>query len=211
MEVAGPGAGAGERQAGFVSAVAGGAGLAAPDGVLALANISDPDRAGLAVAGLANPAPVSSRVMAAAASVAAFSDSGSGWISPGWPVAVVPKAMAGSGAEAPYGLAGPSGRPLPSGRDSAGGGTAARGMVTSERWPPGTFESDGRSGASGGADEPAAGKSSAKDDPSAAGELSSDEAAAAGAVRAEKSAEERAAAEAEGDAAPAAVEGDEGE
>ena len=73
-EVAGLGAGAGERQAGFVSAVAGGAGLAAPDGALAPANTSDPDRAELAVPGLANPAPVSSRVMAAAASEAALSD-----------------------------------------------------------------------------------------------------------------------------------------
>jgi hypothetical protein len=122
----------GERQAGFVSAVEGverfaASGLAgfAAGGVVTFDEVSDTEGAVLA-----NPAPRSSRAMAAAASMAVFSGSGS--VSGVLPVAVLPYVTTGSGADAPSGLAGTSGRPLLCVLGSLGV-TTALGTVTSER------------------------------------------------------------------------------
>jgi hypothetical protein len=82
---------AGERQDGFVSAVDGVAGFAAPDGVLAFATASGSDDAELANPGLADPELADSEP----------ADT------------VLPDVTTGSGAEAPSGLAGASGWPLP--------------------------------------------------------------------------------------------------
>ena len=104
-------------------------------GVLPLDTVSDADGAELA-----KPAPVNSRVMAAAASVAVFSRPGS--VSGAFSAAVLPGVTIGSDADAPSGLAGASGGAVPDARGSLGV-TTAFGTVTSERLLSCTLAKDG--------------------------------------------------------------------
>jgi len=147
-----PAAEAGEGQAGFVSAVDGVRGLAGI--ALAFDAVSWLARAELAKPGLAKPAPVSSRARAAAASADVLS--GSVAPPPGLPDAsdvAVPGVTTASGAPAPRGFAGTSGLPLAG--PSACGGTAAFGIVTSDRLLSGAFVKDARVGVPDPDDEPA--------------------------------------------------------
>ena len=132
-EVRSPAAGVG-RGHGLVSAVDGVEGFGS-GGVLPLDTVSDADGAELA-----KPAPVSSRVMAAAASVAVFSRPGS--VSGAFSAAVLPGVTIGSDADAPSGLAGASGGAVPDARGSLGV-TTAFGTVTSERLLSCTLAKDG--------------------------------------------------------------------
>jgi len=160
-----PGAGAGDGQAGFVSAADGVQGLAG-DAVLAFDTVSGLARAALTNPGLAKPAPVSSRASAAAASADVLS--GSLAPSPGLPDpsdVAVPGVTTAPGAPAPRGFGGTSGLPV-LGPAPACDGTAAFGIVTSDRLLSGAFVKDAGLAVPDPDDEPgAAGEPDADDEP----------------------------------------------